>query len=338
MIIIATVEKYSFTEERLKKLVLAGADVLRFNFSYRTIDENIKCIIEAQQVMEELNSSAKILIDFPINKIRLGDFDLKLFPVNENDDLVFKSSAYSFDCYEYVPVQTANLGEKLRLGQSITIGDGEVSAQVTEIINHESVRVKIQNKGIIQYMKTLNIKQEINEEEITKQYTNIVKKIGRINANYIAVSYFNAKLFKDFLNIVKNEKLNIKIILKIENEMNEEELEKICQDNNFSSILIDRGEIGVNMPYYKMGVYQKQIINIAKKYKKSIIISTQILESTMQNYIPNRAEIIDLTNSVLEGVNGIMLCRETVISSRPAYAISVAKKIIAEVEKYKDQK
>ena len=88
------------------------------------------------------------------------------------------------------------------------------------------------------------------------------------------------------------------------------------------------------MPYYKLGIYQQKVIDMAKKYKKIIIISTQILESTMQNFIPSRAEIIDLTNSLLKGVSGIMLCRETAISNRPAYVVSVAKKIINEVEKY----
>ena len=121
-------------------------------------------------------------------------------------------------------------------------------------------------------------------------------------------------------------------MLKIEREIPLNEIDQLCQWNNFDALLIDRGELGVNMPYYKTGIYQKSIIRIAKQYKKPIIISTQILESTMTNYIPNRAEILDLTNSVLEGVKGIMLCRETAINPRAAYSLSVARRIIEATE------
>ena len=91
MFIIATVEKYLLTKEHIKKLILAGADTLRFNFSYRTLEENLNYISIAQQIIDELNTSTKTLIDFPINKIRLGDFESKLFPVNEGDELIFKT-------------------------------------------------------------------------------------------------------------------------------------------------------------------------------------------------------------------------------------------------------
>ena len=210
MLIIATVEKYLLTEDRLKKLILSGADIFRFNFSYRTIEENLQKIIETEKVIDELNSSAKILIDFPINKSRLGDFNLKLFPVNEDDNLIFKSGAYSFDCYDYVPVQIPNLGEKLKLGQSITLGDGEISLQVMEIIDKESVRVKIQNKGVIQYMKTFNILKEVDEDKIIKIHTSIIQKTKRINPHFFAISFINHALLSSILNIIKQENINIK--------------------------------------------------------------------------------------------------------------------------------
>ena len=332
MFIIATVEKYLLTKEHLTKLILAGADALRFNFSYRTIEENLSYISLAQQVIDDLNASIKTFIDFPINKTRLGDFELRLFPVKEADELIFKSGAFTFDCNEYIPVNTPNLGEKLTVGQNITIGDGEISLQVTSIIDQDSVRVKIQNKGVIQYMKTFNMPTIVNESEILKIYSDIIPKIKNVNHNYLGISYFNTPLFQKIYNIIKQENFHTKIVLKIEREIPLNEIDQLCQWNNFDALLIDRGELGVNMPYYKTGIYQKSILRIAKQYKKPIIISTQILESTMTNYIPNRAEILDLTNSVLEGVKGIMLCRETAINPRAAYSLSVARRIIEATE------
>lgn len=332
MFIIATVEKYLLTKEHITKLILAGADALRFNLSYRTIEENLNYISIAQQVIDSLNASIKTFIDFPINKIRLGDFETRLFPVNEGDELIFKSSTSTFNCDEYVPVNILNLGNKLTIGQNITIGDGEISLQVIDIIDNESVRVKIQNKGVIQYMKTFNIPVPVNEGEVIKTYSDIIQKIKNVDHHYLAVSYFNIPLFKTIYDIIKQENLHTKIILKIEREIPLDQIEQLCQMNNFDALLIDRGELGVNMPYYKTGIYQKMILKITKQYKKPVIISTQILESTMNNYIPNRAEILDLTNNIIDGVKGIMLCRETAINPRAAYTLSVAKRIIEATE------
>lgn len=334
MFIIATVEKHYLTDAHLRKVILAGADALRFNFSYQTIEENLHCINIAQGVIDELHSSTKIFVDFPINKIRLGDFDLKLFPVNENDELILKSGIFTFDCYEYIPVNTPNLGEKLKIGQNITIGDGEVSMQVKEIIDNQSVKVVVQNKGVIQYMKTLNIPQEIDENEIVKTYKDIIEHIKEVEPAYIAISYFNPVLFEKIKNLIKQSKLKAKLAVKIENKLSLEQVEELCKDKDCYAILLDRGELGVNMPYYQTGTYQKIVTEIAKKYKKIIIITTQILESTINNYIPNGSEIMDLTNIIIDGVGGIMLCRETAINPRAAYTISVAKKIINAADTY----
>ena len=336
MFIIATVEKYLLTKDHIKKLILTGADSLRLNLSYRTIEENESYISIIQQVSDELNASTKIFIDFPINKIRLGDFETRFFPVKENDEIIFKSSAFTFDCQEYVPVNTPNLGDKVAEGQSVTIGDGEISLMVTEIIDKDTVKMVAQNKGVIQYMKTFNLPAMVDTEKTLDVYTEIIKKIKINSQHYFAISYYDNELLEKISNLIKTENQQTKIVLKIEKEYPLEELKKICQSNYFDFLLIDRGELGVNMAFYKTGIYQKQIIKVAQKYKKPVILSTQILESTMNNFIPNRAEILDLTNSVLDEIQGIMLCRETAINSRAAYSVSVAKKIISEVEKYKE--
>lgn len=334
MLIIATIEKYLLVENHIKKIVLAGADVFRINFSYSTIDENVRYIEIIQQAIDELNSSAKILIDFPVNKVRLGDFELKLFPVNENDKITLKSGAFTFDCFDYIPVQLPNLGTKVSVGQSITIGDGEVSIQVSEIIDENTVKATVQNKGIIQYVKTFNVSQIVDEEKILKNTKEIIEKIRHLDTRYFAISYYDPSIFEKMCKMIREEKRKKKIVLKIEEIISIDKLKLIFETGDFDLIMIDRGELGVNAPYYKVGTYQKQITALAKEYKKPVIISTQVIESTMSNYIPNRAEILDITNMVIDDVAGILLCRETAINQRAAYTIAATKKIIAETEKF----
>jgi pyruvate kinase len=87
------------------------------------------------------------------------------------------------------------------------------------------------------------------------------------------------------------------------------------------------------LPFEKLGLIQKQLIKTAKKYKRDIIVSTQIIESANNTFIPFRSDITDMTNIILDGATGIMLCRETAVGQRPTYAINCVKKIIHEVEK-----
>lgn len=337
MMIIAGVSINTFLPDKIKKIILSGADVLRYNFSYRSNEENIEHIKIAINTVDGLNSSIKILIDLPSYKIRLGDFDIKLFSVREGSELTFQSSKYSPDCEMFLPVDTLNLGTKTYVDQTITIGDGEISIQVTEILSPTTIRAKILNTGIIQAMKGFNISKKIDEVEIIDQYKEILNNLeqNNIEPDYLAIPYINPHINEQLLLQIPASCSRSKIIYKIEDHTSLDYLEQICQTPSCNMVMIDRGEMGINIPFEKLGLIQKYIINIAKKYGKTVIVSTQILESTMNNYIPSRSEITDLTNIVLDGAAGIMLCKETGMGLRPAYSISVAKKIIQAVENNK---
>ncbi|MBT4120472.1 MAG: hypothetical protein HOA57_01805 [Candidatus Magasanikbacteria bacterium] len=341
MFIIAGIGLNSFSEDKIRKIILAGADVLRYNFSYRSIEANAKHIQVAKEIIDELNTSAKILIDFPIGKVRLGDFDTKILGVREGEDFILRSGNYSPDCTQFIPVQLDKLGEKVRLHQTITIGDGEIAMQVTQIIDHSSIKVKVLNNGAIRFMKSFNAEQFFTEEEMLEKYKKIINKINIIKPHLIAFSFINTETneeIKKFLaQKIPNSNSGPKKIIKIENREGLSRIKEICQDNFYDMIMIDRGELGVNLPFEDLGIIQKEITRIAKKFKKPIIVSTQILESTINNYTPYRSDIYGLTNMVLDGVDGIMLCQETAVGLRPAYSISVAKKIIEKSKIYKNR-
>jgi len=334
MLIIAGIGLNSFEENKLKKIILAGADVLRYNLSYRSIEENRTHIELAKRVIHDLNTEVKILLDLPINKIRLGDFDIKTFSVRENDTLNLKSASYSPDCNLFIPIDTQNLGKKVAVNQTITIGDGEIAIQITKIIDNNNVEASVLNNGVIRYVKSFNIdiNEESNLEKLLEKYKFIIENTKDFNPDYVAMSYINQEFNEKIKKI--NFSHNTKKIIKIENTEGVKNFKKICQDPYFRMVMLDRGELGVNLPYEESGIVQNELISIAKKYKKPIIISTQILESTVNNFIPYKSEITGLTNMVIDGVSGIMLCQETAVGLRPAYSISVAKKIIEATKKY----
>lgn len=330
MFIIAGIGLNSFSEDKLRKIVLAGADILRYNFSYLSTEENIKHVRHAKEIIDELHADVHIMADLPLKKIRLGDFDTKIFAVREREEFLCKSGSYSTDCNQFIPVQTTVLGEKVRLNQIIPIGDGEVAVQVIEIIDRETIKIRILNNGTIQYMKAFNIGYCTDEAKLLSTYSEILEKTKSTGIDYFAISYINKDVEKNIIEEIIPKCDNKKIIIKIENQSGVDDIEKICQNPAYHMVLVDRGELGVNIPYEKIGLIQNTIIKTCLCFKKPLIISTQILESTINNYIPYKSEIAGITNLVLQGVQGIMLCQETTVGMRPAYSIHVAKKIINE--------
>lgn len=335
MMIIASIGYTTTSDTDVRKIILAGADVIRYNFSYYTVEQNIQHILGVQKIIDDLHADTKQLIDFPINKIRLGDFDIKTFAVRENEEFIFQSGTYTPDCNQFIPVQIQKLGKITKTNQTITLGDGEVAIQITEIINSETIRARILNNGVIKYMKSFNIPHQISPEEVVEKYREIVSALKEVEVNYIAFSYISKEINKEIEEKIdfKKNLPGVKIIIKIENQNGIDDIKEICKNSLYSMIMIDRGEMGVNIPYEEVGLRQTELIEAASKEKKLTILSTQILESAINSYIPNRSEIASLTDAVIKNIHGIMLCQETVYGKRPAYPISIAKKIISTVKK-----
>ncbi len=170
MLIVATIGVNSFQEDKIRKIILSGADVIKHNLSYHIIDDKIESINTTRGIIESLNSSVKILIDMPTNKFRLGDFSEKIFTVKEGEEITFRSAPHSINCREFIPVEMGRIGERSYVNQMITIGDGEVAIQVTEIINSETIKARILNNGIIKYTKTFNTDQRIDSDLFLKYY------------------------------------------------------------------------------------------------------------------------------------------------------------------------
>lgn len=334
MFIVSTISHHSCRPDKIRKIILAGSDVLRYNFTYGALEQNIRLMRKAMKIKEDLNSSVKFLADLPSPRVGLGDFSPKNFAVKAGQKLIFRSAASSPNCRKFVPVDVDKLGEKACTEQTIFLGDGELAIEVMEIINADTIRVRVLNNGCLQAHRGFYLNQALDKDAFLSACKNLIKKLSRLKPHYLALSYIDEEINAELLNwMPKNWRP--KIVVKIENQAGINNCAKICQNNAYHALMIDRGELGVNLPFEKLGVLQKEVTALAKKYGKPVMVSTQILESTINNYIPNRSDILDLTNLVLDEVDGIMLCRETDIGPRPAYAISIAKKIIAETEKHK---
>jgi len=340
MFIITTASRLSSNPQILKKMILSGSDIMRFNFSYGTIEEKILSIKKFKQTCVELNANIKILIDLPNPKIRLGGFNLQSVHLEEGEKITLKSKDYSENTNSFFPVKYKNIGEIFYPEQTIIIDEGEIQLKIIKILSQDTVECISLNSGSIYPYKGLTWKEQTYDQTkiIKENGKKILEDIKNLHPEYISCPLVSTSKIADTYNKIIDEinwQKKPRVIFKIGDQKGYNNLDKIINLTDY--ILIERGNLGINIPYQKTGIYQKEIIKKCKKKKKKVIISTQILESTIDNFIPNRAEISDLTNMVIEKVDGIMLCHETGVSSRPAYSISVAKNIINETEKYLNQ-
>ncbi len=338
MLIIAS-SGTQLTEERTRKILLSGADIIRVSLLKRSPEKNVHLIKKIQDIIDDLNSSAKILLDLSFNRVILGDFDIKMLAVREGEEFICKSAAYSANCQEFIPIQVEKLGENVQLNQTLIVGDGEVALEVIEIINHDTIKVRMLNNGILQYMKPINIRSDQDIGEISEKYIGIINKVKDLEIRFISIPYIERSInekIKDKLAKPLNKIRKVKKIIKIGSVASLKDIDSILADPFYDMVIFNRGLAGVNFPYERIGLMQKEIVKKAKRHKKSVIIFTDILESTMRNFIPSRADILDLTNMVIDGVDGILFGVETNGYARPAYTISVAKKIIETVENNKN--
>ncbi len=348
MFIIASVGLNNFSENKIRKIILAGADALRYSLSYGPLENTIERIKDSMRVIDELNSSAKIIVNLPSDQIRLAGPHIPR-TVLENEEAILKS-AYpacllpsrdnntvnqntSPITDEYIYVHLPELGNHVYINQIATIDQGKIALQITEIINKETVKVRFLNEGIVQSTLAIHIHQNTENETYLNHLKEVLAKLEEISPEYLAIPFINPTI-NNKIKTLSEFSWRPKIIARIESRVAMENLEQICQDDFYDLIILNRGKLGLDMPFERLGIFQKEAIKIVKKYKKQVIISSQILEGTIHNYIPLRSDILDLTNIVLDGADGIMLCNETALSSRPAYTLSVAKKIILEAEKY----
>ncbi len=334
MFIIASVGLNNFSEEKIRKIILAGADALRYSFSYGPIANTIDRIKVGMKVIDELNSSAKIIVNLPSNQTRLAGPHTPR-KVLENEEIILKSALHDQPMTDdNIYVHIAELGNQVYINQITTIDHGKIALQITEIINNETVKVRALNEGVLQSTLSIHIAQNTENEEYFNRLREVLARLAELAPEYLAIPFISPAV-NEKIKKLSDFSWQPKIIARIESRAAMENLEQICQDNFYDLVLLNRGKLGLDMPFERLGIFQKEATQTVKKYKKQVIISSQILEGSIYNYIPLRSDILDLTNIVLDGADGIMLCNETALSSRPAYTLSVARKIILEAEKYK---
>jgi pyruvate kinase len=340
MYIVATISRNSFSEEKIKDIICNGATVLRYNFAHGTPDEMYDKVIRAKNVIKDMNLEdvVTIMADMPGNKIRLGGFPQHDHEVQAGEVVLFRSGSFSDDPSEFVPVDFPHISHLITKGQIITLGDGEIGFEVIDIPDQDNFKARALIKRYVPALKGLNPGRAIDDlDHITDKTIAHVKALSQLKPELVAFSFVNSGAFLERAKNLLKENLvrgwNPKVVSKVETPLGVENIADIAAGSDI--VLVARGDLGLTIPIEQLGIAQKKITVATKRAKTELIVSTQILDSLMTYYIPARSDVLDLTNIILDGADGIMLAKETGISMTPGYSVATAQKIISYVENNK---
>ncbi len=330
--IVATVGPACDTYDKLLSLVRAGVNVFRLNFSHGSHEDKIAVIENIRSIIKNEPYNIAILGDLQGPKIRVGDLeDGKVF-LKEGEIVVFTTEKM-IGTKEKLYVSYPNLVTDVQPGERIFLDDGKMELKVVEVMNDKEVRLSVTLGGMLFPKKGVNFPDSgltmpsLTEKDIADLAFIIEQKL-----DWVALSFVRkTQDIVDLKQRIKEKHSKIKVIAKIEMPEALKNLRDIIVESD--GVMIARGDLGVEIPIEQVPIIQKDIIRKCMHRAKPVIVATQMMESMLDRTKPNRSEVSDVANAVLEGADAVMLSGETATGSYPTLVVETMSKIILEVER-----
>ena len=330
--IVATIGPASNSRAMLKKLMVAGVDVFRVNFSHASYKEIKACVDHVRSLSESLNIHASILGDLQGPKIRLGL--IKNGCVVKKGDLIKISTDEKTEGDEgCVSINYSRFPLDVNPDEKILVNDGKLIFQVIKSNKIDLVEAKVLQGGALESKKGVNLPNtSISMPALTKKDRQDLLFAIKNGFDWIALSFVRSK--KDILLlkklIEKESDSKIPIIAKIEKPEAIHNIDEILKKAD--GIMVARGDLGLEIPSHEVPLNQKLLVIKAKKARKPVIIATQMMESMIDSLTPSRAEVNDVANSVMDGADAMMLSAETSVGQFSVEVVKTMEKIINRVE------
>src|ERR671912_495744 len=330
--IVATVGPACDTYEKLLELVKAGVNVFRLNFSHGSHEDKTKIIAHIRLINSTEPYNISILGDLQGPKLRVGEIINNSLEVNPGDILTFTNEK-CVGTLERIYVSYPNLHTDVKIGNKIMIDDGKLEVRVVNIEKNHDVKVEVTMGGIISSKKGVNLPDtKISLPALTEKDLIDLDFIIDQQLDWVALSFVRS--VKDLVILrskLQERKSKTKIIAKIEKPEALTNIRDIIIESD--GIMIARGDLGVELPIEQVPLIQKQLIRKCMHRAKPVIVATQMMESMIDRSKPNRSEITDVANAVLEGADAVMLSGETATGKHPVLVVETMRKIIMQVER-----
>ncbi len=333
--IICTLGPAVDSEQAMRRLILAGMNAARFNFSHGTHASHLAQLNKLKRARDELGRPVATILDTRGPEIRIKTFADGPITLHKGEAFALLTEDVPGDSTQ-VSVTYEDLHKELRPGCRILLDDGLIELVVDEIQGRE-IRCTVETGGELSSNKSINIPDvSIPLPSLTERDVEDIRFAVEQDFDFIAASFVRkAQDIRDIRAVLKQcGGEDIRIIAKIENHEGVENLDEIVAASD--GVMVARGDLGVEIPAHRVPILQKEMISKAVEQGKSVIIATQMLDSMIRNPRPTRAEVSDIANAVFDGASCVMLSGETASGKYPFEALETMVKTVEAAEDYVD--
>lgn len=327
--IVVTVGPKSESPEMLRELVLAGMDVARMNFSHCTYDEYNARKKALERICAEEKKDVKILLDLKGPRLRVGELPESGLEIHEDTEVVFSTDKDEAK-NGIILIEDPYLHDDINEGDPLFLVNGAIELVVTKVSGRK-IHTRAVTGGTLFSRKAVNVPNtKLTTSSLTNKDIDDIQFGLEAGMDYVALSFVqDANDVNRLRSLVGND---VKIISKIERPLAVKNIDSIIQASD--TIMIARGDLGIEMPMEEIPVVQKNLIRHASWLGKGTIVATQMLLSMVDKPHPTRAEVSDVANAVFDGADAVMLSDESASGAYPAESVRMMAKIVHKAEKY----
>lgn len=336
--IVATVGPASSSREMLKKLIAAGVNVFRLNFSHGTHDEHLAVINHIRSLNEELGTHIAMIADLQGPKIRIGAMEGGRVQMNDGHELLITTGDGQCNA-DKLTITYPEFASDVKPGEDILLDDGKLLFRVLETNGVDEVKAKVIHGGLLSGKKGVNLPNtNVSLPSLSEKDRNDLAFILDQKFNWIALSFVRSaadiQLLKEAI-AAHGVKTDVPgIIAKFEKPEAIRQMDAIIAVTD--AVMVARGDLGVELPLEQVPLVQKTLIRKCNAASKPVIVATQMMEGMIENIRPTRAEVNDVANSVLDGADAVMLSGETSVGLFPVEVVETMHRIVSQVESTDD--
>jgi len=327
--IVATIGPASRDPDVLVRMVEAGMDVARLNFSHGSAEEHAEVARRVREAALRAGRNVAVLQDLPGPKLRIGPLKDGLAELKPGDDLTFVCGTNGFEGdADRMSITWAGLADSVGTGEVMYLADGAVRLRVTATRPGDGeIDAEVEVGGSVASRQGLNIPGEtaalpsVPDEDLGHLATG-----EQIGVDLVAVSF--VRRAEDITFLRKHTRLPL--IAKIEKPQAVQRAEEIVRSAD--CVMVARGDLGIEMRIEEVPIVQKQIISLAGALARPVITATQMLDSMVTSSRPTRAEVADVANAILDGTDAVMLSQESAVGQYPVGAVAMMAAIAERTE------
>lgn len=329
--IVATLGPASSDPKILERMINAGVDVVRINFSHGTREEHIAHAELARSLARSSGHIVGVLADLQGPKIRIGKFEHGKITLKAGDKFVLDAEC-ELGNQERVGLDYKELPNDVGTGVTLMLDDGRIVLGVSQVRGHQ-VYCVVEQGGVLSNNKGINRKGGgLSAPALTSKDMEDIKTAAALKADYLAVSFprtgDDMRWARDLMHEAGGKSL---LMAKIERSEAILALNDILQASD--AIMVARGDLAVEVGDAVVPALQKRMIRTARANSKLVVTATQMMESMITSPIPTRAEVSDVANAVLDGTDAVMLSAESAAGEYPVEAVEAMARVCLEAEK-----